>query len=349
MKKKSLTKILTAALLTLTVALTGCGGSGNSGNTDNLASESAATDEQEPTTIRLGVMTGNADAWLAAIGKETGIYEKHGLDIQVTEFAAGINTVDAITTNQIDIGQTADFAGINRIGNTVNQTTLRYFAGITYQANTKLYVNPEKIKTVEDLKGKNIITLLGTVWEYWNASAVQSAGYTNDDVVYKAVDSMQDGLAVAYAGDADAFFASGENARRLEEYGWTSLLDQSELGLTTYALYMANQEYLDANKDTVVDFLEATQEIMDYIANNTDAAADIMNDQAGLEQDVFKNQVAAVHYRLDITQDAYDGLKKVAEWTQANGYYENAFDIADFLNTDALSEAYPDKITYKTE
>jgi NitT/TauT family transport system substrate-binding protein len=34
---------------------------------------------------------------------------------EISEFAAGINTIDAITTGQLDIGNFADYAGINRI------------------------------------------------------------------------------------------------------------------------------------------------------------------------------------------------------------------------------------------
>lgn len=38
-----------------------------------------------------------------------------GVTFEISEFAAGINTIDAITTGQLDIGNFADYAGINRI------------------------------------------------------------------------------------------------------------------------------------------------------------------------------------------------------------------------------------------
>lgn len=328
------------AVLTTTILLTGCGENSKSAQT---------TSKQDLTTVRLGVMTGNSDSWLATIGQAQGIYEKNGLDVQITEFAAGINTVDAITTNQLDIGFTADFAGVNRIGSTQEKTDLRYFAGISYASGSELYVNPNVIKSTSDLKGAKIITLLGTVWEYFNASVLTYAGFGARDYEQIVVDSMQDGLALCSKGDADAFFTSGENAARLKEYGWTQLIGQDDLGTETYCLYMASDEYLRNNKDTVIKFIKATQEIMDYIGSNTDAAADIMKEKAGLEQSVFKNQVAAIQYDLKIDQTEYDALQNVADWTQQNGYYENPINIGDYLNTDALAEAFPDKVAYQAK
>lgn len=325
----------------------GCGASENKETVKDGDQSSASVAGEEKETIRLGLMTGYYDSWLAIVGKEKGIYDKYGVDLQTTDFAAGINTVDAITTDQIDIGFTADFAGINRIGNTLDNTDLRYFAGISIGKNSKLYVNPDVITSKEDLKGAKIITLLGTVWEYYNANALVYAGYDAKDYEVVAVDSAQDGLALCSKGDADAFFTSGESAARLEEYGWKPLFGQEDIGAETYCLYMANDSYLNNNKETVKKFIQATQETMDFIKNNTDEAAEILREKAGLEQDVFKKTVADIVYDTKIDQNSHDALQKVADWTQENGYYEKPFSISDYLNTDALAEVFPEKVSYQ--
>lgn len=355
-EKSKFTKItrgLTAVVLILSFALTGCGtGADNTGTASGDSDTAAASNSDESgelTTVRLGVMTGNIDSWYATIGQQTGIYEEYGLNVEITEFAAGINTVDAITTDQIDVGFTADFAGINRLGNTAEQTNLRYFASIYASSESVFYVNPEKISDISDLKGKNIITLLGTVWEYMNARTVEKAGYTSNDISYQAVDSSQNALAVAKAGDGDAFWASGEAASRLAEYGWTPLLEMEDVGIKTYALYMATENYLEENEDTVVQFLKATQAAIDYIVENEDEAADIIYEATGLEQSVFKKEVEARDTELDVNQDVYNDLAEVAEWTYANGFYDTAININDFINTDALAKAFPEKVSWTAE
>lgn len=361
MRKRNIVKMMLATLLTgvLAFGLAGCG----STQTKETATETETKTETEETTdqaqtddkteelqtIRLGVMTAYVDSWVAIVGQEKGIYEKYGIDLQRTDFAAGINTVDAVTTNQIDIGFTADFAGINRIGNTQDNTDIRYFAGISIGKNSQLYVNPEVITSKEDLKNARIITQLGTVWEYYNANALEYAGYDAKDYEIIAVDSGQDGLALCSKGDADAFFSSGENASRLESYGWKPLFSQEDIGAETYCLYMANNEYLNSNKELIGKFIQATQETMDYIKANIDDSATILNDKAGLDPEVFKNTVADITYDTKVDQNSFDALQKLADWTQANGYYEKPVTVANYLNTDALASVFPDKVSYEAK
>lgn len=337
--KKRVFSTFAALILVFSFLLTGCGASGSS-------SENSGSSNDSLTTVRLGVMTGNISHQYALIGQEKGIYEKYGLSVETTEYSAGINTVDAIVTGQLDIGFVADFAGINRIGNTSTDSNLKFFAQIANSAITELYVNPEKIKTLSDLKGKNIITLLGTVWEYWNAKTLDAAGLTADDVEYKAVDSAQDGLAIANSGDADAFWASGENASRLQEYGWKSIYTQQDMNTSTYQVYMSNSDYLSQNQETVQAFLKATQEIIEYIQNNTDDAADLIYEKTGMEQSVFKNSIDSYELTLSFDQDTYDTLNDINNWAYENGYYENSYKLADFIDTSALAAAYPDKVSW---
>ena len=344
MRKKLIT-LMTAMVLVFSMVLAGC----SSQTADDTSKTSENTGSGDSTTVRLGVMTSNISHQYAILGQEKGIYAKHGLNVEVTEYAAGINTVDALATGQLDVGFVADFAGINRIGNTSSASNLRFFAQIASSAMTKFYVNPEKIKTLSDLKGKNIITLPGTVWEYWNAITMEEAGLAADDAEFKAVSSAQDGLAVANSGEADAFWASGENAVRLQEYGWEPIVTQEDLDSATYQIYMSNEEYLSQNQETVQKFLQATQEIIDYINDNTDEAADIIYDKTGMSQEVFKNSLTAYELDVNFEQKVYDELNKINNWAYDNGYYENAYNLADFINTDALVAVYPDKVSWSAE
>lgn len=343
MKKKVITTFV-AMVLVVSMIFTGCGQKSTDTN-----SNSSSTNTDGLTTIRLGVMTSNISHQYAIIGQEQGIYKEHGLDVEVTEYAAGINTVDALVTGQLDVGFVADFAGINRIGNTSSNSNLRFFAQIASSAMTQFYVNPDKIKTLSDLKGKNVITLLGTVWEYWNAKTLEKAGLTTDDVEFKSVESAQDGLAVANSGEADAFWASGENASRLKAYGWEPILTQEDLESATYQIYMSNEEYLSQNQETVQKFLQATQEIIDYINDNTDEAADIINDKTGMDQDVFKNSLTAYNLGLDFDQKVYDELNEINNWAYDNGYYTNEFKLEEFIDTDALAAVYSDKVSWSAK
>ena len=301
-------------LLISILMLTGC--SPAEGSSDTAKSNESSDNTQDEASddlikVRYGVMTGNIDHHIAAVAQEQGFYKDHGLDVEVTEYAAGINTIDAIITGQLDIGFVADYAGVNRIGNTSKDTDLRFFGQFASSAQTKLYVNPETISDLSDIKGKNIISLPGTVWDYWNGLTLEKAGITEFDVTPVPVDSAQSAIAVATSGDGDCFWASGENARQLEAIGWKPIMAQEDLDAVTYQFFMASQAYLLANEDTVAAFLSATQDAIDYVLNNTDDAAEIVNAKNGLDQEVFKNILNGYTLGIGFSQEGYDDLASI--------------------------------------
>lgn len=134
MRKRQMLTWITAVTLGMSL-LSGCSkSSGQAENTTtagSAVSSSAETKTSETSgnndlkVVREAVMSNNLDQWLAIIGTEKGFFEDEGIKLEVTEFAAGINTVDAIVTGQADIGVLADYAAVNRIGNTQDKTNLR--------------------------------------------------------------------------------------------------------------------------------------------------------------------------------------------------------------------------------
>ena len=141
MKTKKLLSLVTAVVLVLGL-LTGCSDSkGSSGGSDT----GAGNDANKVRTIRVGYMTGQPDQYAGYIGTEQGIFEKYGVKIESSEYAAGINTVDAIATGTVDIGLLADYAAVNRIGNTLDATNLVIFSELALvEPNIGgLYVAPQ--------------------------------------------------------------------------------------------------------------------------------------------------------------------------------------------------------------
>ena len=164
-------KLLALGLsLALTVTtVTGCGDSGKDAGSSSSDSSADTSGSGDATTLRLGVMTGNIDHLVVAIGQEKGFFKDNGIDLQVTEYAAGINTVDALTMDQIDVGIAADFAILNRLGNTEG-SDLKIVANYANATGGQFYANPETVKSIDELNGKKIINLPGVVYEYWKAS-----------------------------------------------------------------------------------------------------------------------------------------------------------------------------------
>ena len=114
------------------------------------------------------------------------------------------HTVVTGVTDQVDIGNLADYAAINRLGNTQDDTDLRLIANFSSSSTGKLYVNPKEVTSLTELSGKGLVTLAGTVWDYWNAKTLEQAGIEGDQQVLVNVDSAQAALGVMTTGEGVA-------------------------------------------------------------------------------------------------------------------------------------------------
>lgn len=350
--KKRLSVFTVTTIIGSTLILAGCGNGNENQNTAAGSSnqesaeqtEAAGTESKEPDVIRLAVMTGNITQEAAVIGEETGIYEKYGLQIEQTEFAAGINTVDALTLDQADIGMVADYAWVNRLGSTADSTTLKIFTrlGTTAGNGTKLYINKELASGVEDLDGKAIATITGTVWDYYNASLIEQYGLK--DVEISNTSSAAEMEALYESGKVAALFASGQTATMVEALDFTeTALTLEDLNVTTNMFYVADESYLKENEDVIERFLQANQEIYDYIADNNEEAAEIVYNKLAIPQETFLGSLKEADLVIDLKQDSIDALNVINTWAKAQGRYEQDYDAKDFVYGDSVKAVYPDR------
>jgi NitT/TauT family transport system substrate-binding protein len=338
MKKREMKVFLFAAVLSAALISAGCA-------KKQPVSEPAETIDK----IRLGVMTDSILAYAADIGIAEGIFAKHGLEVDVASFAAGINTIDAVTIGQMDIGFGADFAVLNRLGGSPT-TVLRIFTGLGEGAldSWKLYARGDSIKTPADLAGKPVITRLGTVEEYWHAKTITSSGIDLASVNFLPVDATMEGVALIQNGTAVAMWANARPAEALNKIeGVYAIADLSAVGAPTISLAVATEEFLTTRQNAAVKYLKAMVEIYDFINNNPQRAAEIVQKTSStpLEQTLI-NLKNNTNY-IDFNQKIFDAADSLYQWAEANGVIKNPYDLHTYVNVDALKAAFPGRGEFK--
>jgi ABC-type nitrate/sulfonate/bicarbonate transport system substrate-binding protein len=351
MKKRILSSLLATVLVV--GLLSGCSSSSATENStgDTASSESGAS--TETTSLQLGVMTGTSEHFISLVGIEQGIYENYGINLQITEFGTGVEAVGAVTTGQIDLAEIMEFGMINRLGQTSENSNLRILAQNYVSIATDsgddmaLYVNPDKIKSLSDLKDKNISVSLGTQNEYQVAKLLEYADLSDDDVSQIPVDAEADVLAVAKKGDIDAAWANGQQAVNLQKEGWTALITAEEVGLVTRDLFVGS-DTIATNTDLLANYFQARSEIVEYIQNNIDDVATFISEKTGVAEETFKTTMNSYNFENTFTQETYDSLNDLIDWSVAKGTFD-AFDIDTFIVTDGLKQAFPDNVTYQSQ
>lgn len=309
-----------AAAMGLILGMTGCGKTEES---DNI--------------IRLGVYTGGADHFQAVIAQEQGFFEKYGLQVKVTEFASGLNTVDAIVTNQEDIGLITDYAGINRIGSTKEECNIKIIARYTTSNNFwTLYANPELVTKPDELANQGVATIPGTFLDYCNAAVYEAADIPAEEQKIINVDSEQTALGILSNGEAAAFWISGAAVSRAEDLGLTPLLTMEDLDLSVDAYYVASDSFLQEKEDMTEAFLSAIADTQKWIEENPEETASIIEDKIHVPADQVTATLKLNELVLDFDDKSIEHLDKIKDWAINAGNFEEDFEIKDFVDTTAL-------------
>lgn len=341
MKKQILKKLsVLGMVLALSVSgLMGCGKT--SSQKENISSA-----DNQLTTIRYGVMTGNNEHILALVGIDQGIYQKHGINLELTEFSTGVEAIGAVTTGELEMAEVMDFGGINRLGQTASDTNLRILAQNYVEKEgvgaTRLYVNPEKVSSLEDIKGKKLSVSIGTQNEYFDAKLLESRNLTEDDVEMVPIQSIQDTVAIAQRGDIDIVWSGSQFADKLEDLGWKSILNAEDIGLRNRNLAIGSEEFAK-NVDVVSEYYKARQEVVEYIDKHEDEVADFIADKLGITAEQFKAQYDSYSFEAQYTDDVENSLNELILWSVNKGNFES-FNLDSVVNTDGLKKAFPDKV-----
>lgn len=361
MKKKNVNRLLALVLgLGLSLGTVACGNQAaeiENIETDVVEVEAAAEltpekfniDDVPEFTIRVGVCSGDNNQYLKILDDHTNFLKDRGVNLEITEFAAGINTIDAITIDQLDIGNFADYAGINRIGNTLADTDLRALTMTGVNKSYNLYVNPDHIKTVKDLEGAVLLSQAGVVFEYEYGKLIETYDLDPEKIELTNVNSAQEALALASTNGGDSYWANSQIAPKFEEAGWVPLVNIVDVGAPMYGFLVANNTYLESHKAEVAKFLAVSEEGFAYIDENLDEFAGWVEAELGLKKDLVISGWNERTHNYSFTQDGYDDLKSVEEWCYKNGNFPTEFDPADFINTDSLTLYKPEEVTWQAK
>ncbi len=340
MKIRSIFK--TAAALAVSASLlTACAGNGGS---------QTSSDDNAVRTIRVANMTGQPDQYAAFIGTQQGIFEKYNINVEATEYAYGINTVDAVVTGTADIGQMADFATANRFGNTLEATNLVIASDLSssISGNGGVYVAPKyadavlagDVSTLDGSEGW--VTCIGTVTEYYNWQAQTYLGLDPDKQnSLNAADSSTQ-LAVVHQGSASAIVATGSMAEKVEEEGWVRVANTTDVGINVSAYLITTKDFAENNTDLLADYLKAIDESTQYINDNLDESAKAISEKFGIDEDTFKSNWESYTFKFGLTETAAAHLDEINEWAFQNGKFPTEYNIRQFYFTAAAEKAFPE-------
>ncbi|GAA2445669.1 aliphatic sulfonate ABC transporter substrate-binding protein [Streptomyces lavendulocolor] len=230
--------------------------------------------------VRLGYFPNLTHA-TALVGDQEGIIQKElgGTELKVSTFNAGPSEIEALNAESIDIGFIGPSPAIN--GYVKSQGKNLRIIGGSASGGVKLVVNPDKIKTLDDLKGKRIATPQhGNTQDVAFLNWIKERGWKVDAQSGKgdvSVVRTENKVAPdAYkSGSIDGAWVPEPTASKLVSEGAKVLLDESSLWPDKKFVItniIVSQKFLKAHPDVVEAVLRGSVKTNAWINANPEKA-----------------------------------------------------------------------------
>ena len=154
------------------------------------------------------------------VGMQTGIFAKHGLEIEASAFGGDARMQQALTADSIDVG-IGSGPGMAFMAKGVPAKAVAVMAGVPRNMAVMADYN-KPIRTVDDLRGKKLgVTTVGSLTDWLVRELSRQQGWGSDGIKIVPLGAIQARLAAMERGELDGTVQEAANGYQLEAEGKT--------------------------------------------------------------------------------------------------------------------------------
>jgi len=239
-----------------------------------------------PKTFRIGFQKGGVLALAKANGAIETALKDRGIGVEWNEFTSGPPLLEALGAGALDFGSTGD---VPPLFAQAAGGDLLYVAAVAtaLDASAILVKASSPIKTLADLKGKNVAYKRGSSAHNFIVRALQSVGLGPDDIT--SFDLAPPDAAAAFAsGQIDAWAIWDPYYAVQAQNPDTRVLATTEGIVAGFSYYLANGSFTKANPKVVIDVLAALKKTGEAAQADLDSTAKIISASIGVPQPIEK-------------------------------------------------------------
>lgn len=190
------------------------------------------------------------------IAKEAGIFQRHGLDVELVYIAAGSRAVQTLVGGSIDIAAIGGPAGVD--AKLAGADTI--YVAIPVNRVLVFTVAAPQIQRIEDMRGKSIgVTRIGTVTDFFTRMYLRQNGLVPDrDVMIRQAGGLPEIVAALKAGQIEGGTFGFPAVLHARAAGFRVLVDYNASGFRyPLSTVIVTQKLLRTQESAVRRFLEA--------------------------------------------------------------------------------------------
>ena len=222
------------------------------------------------------------------VGIQTGIFAKHGLDVEASAAAGDAKLQQAMTAGSIDIG-IGSGPGMAFMAKGVPAKAVAAMAGVPRNMAVMVGYN-SPVKTVDDLKGKKLgCTTVGSL-TYWIGDRInQVKGWGSSGITMVPIGGMPPARAAIKTGQLDGYIGALEAGISLEEAKEWRVITSATPFVDNFIthVFFARNELIEKHPEQVRAFLEGWFETIAFMKANKQKTVEITSKVLNLSPSVI--------------------------------------------------------------
>lgn len=271
-------------------------------------------------------------------------FEKDGIKVEFIAFTnGGSEATTALATGAVEFIYTGNNPALRVAAAGADVKAIGLSSFVKENGSAIIVKTESAIKSLEDLKGKKVAYLAGTVRHSTFAKALKSAGLSLDDVESLNLAFDASGPALV-RGDVDAVVESGDVAAKLVETGQARVILDASSHPEWSAPYLisANGDFVRKYPDLVKRLLKVDIETARWADAHPEETIKIFVDETkSSERSVRQTYKDNVFYQdPKITPEALASLKSEEQFMADAKLLKGSVDYDKWIDTGFLDAAY---------
>src|SRR5712672_812965 len=227
--------------------------------------------------LRVGKAQAQTFAFVPAdVGVEAGIFKKHGLDIEISNFGGDAKLLQGLAADAIDIA----LGGGPTLAFVQKGTPMLGIAALADAPGTIMMVvlKDGPVKTEDDLKGRTVSVSTAGSLTYWLAKELsRTKGWGNDGIKIAPLGTPVAQMAALKTGQIDGVVTETSSIFRLEEEGSGRILVRFADRIKDFHVHaaFASNKMIAQNPDAIRAFLAGWFETIRYMKDHREQTIDI--------------------------------------------------------------------------
>lgn len=298
----------------------------------------AAGQAKAPAKIRVSYSVISAASLVTWTAKDAGIFQKHGLDVDLIYIGSATKAVSATIAGDTQINQGA---GTGSVLARLSGADTIWIASILDTTNQSLVVIPE-IRGPQELRGRILgVTRYGSLSDFGVRKYLQQIGLDPDkDVKIIQMGGLPETLAAMQAGSIHGGALSSPILTKAKLLGFKELVDLGSLGIKYPATsYVTTEAYLKSHRPLLIQFLKAIIEGAYYVKGHKEFSLNVLKkytkiDEPPVLEDTY--QIYIQRYIRPVPTPSVEEVKTVLD--QIKDPKARTADPESFIRTDLMRE-----------